>query len=287
MATTKNVLVGKRVYDKKSGNFATVIREDGMSLVIQFDAAEGEEPVVKTITPQTLKRWYNVVEDGENKGEEPSSTEGAAAPAEEAPAEEAAGEQSTEGAAEPPKGEEKPKAKRGGKKKEEDVGPGRGQELTNMFLDTVKLKANQDIEICKVKDPRQTVVKYNGRNVFEMTTARKHLIVMCHPESLTPENKKAAEKEYPASFGWPLRTKFVFTDESQKPLMASIITDGLYYRQIQIDKAKQEAEEKAAKKKAREEAAAKKKAEEKAKAEAAAAQDGDNAGTEEPTQAEA
>lgn len=258
MATTKNSFVGKKIYDKKSGLTAEVIREDGLSLVIQFPAAEGEEPVVKTITPQTLKRWYNVLEDEpKESAEQPAETTGK----EEAASEPVEGDKPTEES----KGEEKPKAKRGGKKKEEDVGPGRGQDLTNLFLSLVKDKANQDIEICKVKDPRQTVVKYNGRNVFEMTTARKHLIVMCHPDSLTPENKKAAVKEYPASFGWPLRTKFVFTEESQKPLMVSIITDGLYYRQIQIDKAREEAEEKAAKKKAREEAAAKKKAEEAAK----------------------
>ena len=112
---------------------------------------------------------------------------------------------------------------------------GVGSALCNLFIATVKSSANQDLEITGTKDKRNVVVKYNGRNVFEITVCRRRLVVMCHPKSLAPANVAQVIKQYPKEFGWPLSAKFVFTDDSQLPLMRSIINDGLFYRQI-VDK---------------------------------------------------
>lgn len=226
MATTKGSIVGRDVYDKKAGLMGKVIREDGLSLVIQFPAPdEGGEPVVKTITPNTFKRWYKLVD------EDPAATQGAD---EGTPTEQAAEPEQPAAENEPaPEAAKKISRRHNTTVPDEQKGAkGVGQTLTNMFLELIRTKANQDLEISKTKDPRMTVVKYNGKNVFEITTALRRMVVLCHGKSLTPENKKLADKIYPDSFGWPLNTKFVFTEESQKPTMVSIITDGLFYRQI-------------------------------------------------------
>lgn len=209
MSGTKNSIVGKEVYDKRSGLMGRVVKEDGLSLVIKF-SVEGKEDVMKTITPATFKRWYRVIEDSEEEAAPET-----AAPVDEVPAEEASTEESVADETE-----------------EEKTPVGTGSQLCTLFLNTCKEVANQDLEIKTTKDPRQVVVKYNGRNVFEMTLCKRRLVVMCHPKSLTAENMKRVDKLYPKEFGWPLSAKFVFTEEGQLPLMKSVITDGLYYRQI-------------------------------------------------------
>ena len=102
----------------------------------------------------------------------------------------------------------------------------------NQIRGEVKNSANQDLDITGTKDKRNVVVKYNRRNVFEITVCKRRLVVMCHPKSLTATNIAQAVKQYPKEFGWPLSCKFVFTSESELPLMRSIINDGLFYRQI-------------------------------------------------------
>ena len=108
-----------------------------------------------------------------------------------------------------------------------------------MFLDMVKDYANQDLEVVTMKDPRNVVVRYNGRNIFEITVCKRRLVVMAHPKSLSPENVKRVSKQYPKEFGWPLSSKFVFTDEGEQPFMKSVIMDGLYFRQI-VEKEEEE-----------------------------------------------
>jgi hypothetical protein len=80
---------------------------------------------------------------------------------------------------------------------------------------------------------------YNGRNIFEITVCKRRLVVMAHPKSLSPENVKRVSKQYPKEFGWPLSSKFVFTDEGEQPFMKSVIMDGLYFRQI-VEKEEEE-----------------------------------------------
>lgn len=195
MATTRGSIVGREVYDKRAGIMGKVLKEDGLSLVIEFSTPDGT--TTKTITPATFKRWYRLLDPE---------------PTEEAPVEE--------------------KKERAPIPEEQKGAVGAGSALCSMFLHTVKESANQDLEITGTKDKRNVVVKYNGRNVFEITVCKRRLVVMCHPKSLAPTNVAQVVKQYPKEFGWPLSAKFVFTDDAQLPLMRSIINDGLYYRQI-------------------------------------------------------
>lgn len=196
MATTKGSIVGREVYDKRAGIMGKVLKEDGLSLVIEFSTPDGT--VVKTITPATFKRWYRLLDEdpADNVIEEVPTKDRAPVP------------QEHKGAV------------------------GAGSALCGMFLALVKEAANQDLDITGTKDKRNVVVKYNGRNVFEITVCKRRLVVMCHPKSLAPANVSQITKQYPREFGWPLSAKFVFTDDAQAPLMRSIVNDGLYYRQI-------------------------------------------------------
>lgn len=200
MATTKGSIVGREVYDKRAGVMGRVLKEDGLSLVIEFSTPDGT--TTKTITPPTFKRWYRLLD--------PEPAEETPAPVEE-------------------------KKKRGSVPEDQKGAVGAGSALCSLFLTTVKEAANQDLDIMGTKDKRAVVVKYNGRNVFEITVCKRRLVVMCHPKSLAPANVPHVAKQYPKEFGWPLSAKFVFTDDAQLPLMRSIINDGLYYRQI-VDK---------------------------------------------------
>ena len=201
MATTKGSIVGREVYDKRAGVMGKVLKEDGLSLVIEFSTVDGT--TTKTITPSTFKRWYRLLDPEPAAEETPTPVE--------------------------------EKNERGPVPEDQKGAVGAGSALCNLFLQTVKEAANQDLEITGTKDKRAVVVKYNGKNVFEITVCKRRLVVMCHPNSLSPSNVPKVTKQYPKEFGWPLSAKFVFTDDSQLPLIRSIINDGLYYRQI-IDK---------------------------------------------------
>lgn len=205
MATTKGSIVGREVYDKRAGVMGKVLKEDGLSLVIEFSTPDGT--TTKTITPATFKRWYRLL-DPEPAEDNPLAT----------------------GTGEPDSPKEP--EKRGPIPEDQKGAVGVGSALCTLFLDTVKGAANQDLEVTGTKDKRNVVVKYNGRNVFEITVCKRRLVVMCHPKSLVPTNVAQVTKQYPKEFGWPLSAKFVFTDDAQLPLMRSIINDGLYYRQI-------------------------------------------------------
>ena len=198
MATTKGSIVGREVYDKRAGVMGRVLKEDGLSLVIEFSTTEGTK--TKTITPATFRRWYRLLD---------------MEPAEECPSADVENTSETNTVPDEHKG-----------------AVGAGSALCDLFLQTVKGAANQDLELTGTKDKRNVVVKYNGRNVFELTVCRRRLVVMCHPKSLAPANVAQITKQYPKEFGWPLSAKFVFTDDAQLPLMRSIINDGLFYRQI-------------------------------------------------------
>lgn len=197
MATTRGSIVGREVYDKRAGVMGKVLKEDGLSLVIEFSTPDGT--TTKTITPATFNRWYRLLDPE---------------PAEETPVVDVS---KTDSRVIP----------------EEHVGAkGAGPAMCNLFLRVVKSSANQDLEVTSTKDKRTVVIKYNGKNVFEVTVCKRRLVVLCHPKSLAPSNVAQIVKQYPKEHGWPLSAKFVFTDESQLPLMRSIINDGLFYRQI-------------------------------------------------------
>lgn len=211
MVTTKGSIVGREVYDKRAGMMGKVLKEDGLSLVIEFSTPDGT--TTKTITPSTFKRWYRLLDP--EPAEQPSLMP-------------MPGTESEDW------GEKHwgPDTKRGPVPEEHKGAVGAGPALCSLFLATVRSSANQDLEITGTKDKRNVVVKYNGKNVFEITVCKRRLVVMCHPKSLAPSNVAQVAKQYPKEFGWALRAKFVFTDDAQLPLMRSIINDGLYYRQI-------------------------------------------------------
>lgn len=213
MATTKGSIVGREVYDKRAGMMGRVLKEDGLSLVIEFSTPDGT--TTKTITPATFKRWYRLLDPE---------------PAEDSPLMPMPGTESPDWG----KKHWAPDSKqiRGPIPEEHKGAVGAGPALCSLFIATVKSSANQDLEITGTKDKRNVVVKYNGKNVFEITVCKRRLVVMCHPDSLAPANVSQMVKEYPKEFGWSLRAKFVFTDDAQLPLMRSIINDGLYHRQI-------------------------------------------------------
>lgn len=212
MATTKSSIVGREVYDKRAGLMGKVLKEDGLSLVIEFSTPNGT--ATKTITPATFKRWYRLLDPE---------------PAEQSPLIPMPGTESSDWGQ---KHWASNKNIRSPVPDEHKGAIGAGPALCNLFLSTVKSSANQDLEITSSKNKRNVVVKYNGRNVFEITVCKRRLVVMCHPKSLAPSNVPHIVKQYPKEFGWVLCAKFIFTDDAQLPLMRSIINDGLYYRQI-------------------------------------------------------
>lgn len=224
MATTKGSVVGREVYDKRAGIMGKVLREDSLSLVIEFSTPNGT--VTKTITPSTFKRWYRLLD----KEPEPKQTE-------EKPLMPMPGTEGDWGEKHwgPEESTNSEKPSRRTIPEEQKGAVGAGSALSNLFVSVVKTAANQDLEVTGTKDKRNLVIKYNGRNVFEITVCRRRLVVMCHPKSLSATNMRQVTKLYPKEFGWSLSAKFVFTDDAQLPLMRSIINDGLYYRQI-VDK---------------------------------------------------
>lgn len=109
--------------------------------------------------------------------------------------------------------------------------PGIGKVLSQKFITLVREMAVQSVEIIVAKNGDYRI-KYNGRNVFVCIIANRRFNVFCHPNSLSPINRTKVTKLYPKKWNWSLRAKFVFTSMDEVPLMKSIITDGLFYRQV-------------------------------------------------------
>lgn len=196
----KQNYVNLEVFDKRNGTIGTVVRQDETTILIKSGDA------IKAVTENTFLRWFTIVPQDK-------------------PAEK-------ETIKEPEKEEKKEKKKTDGKDKSLPAGaPGVGELLREKFLFLVKEQANQHLDIIYDEKNNRDIIKYNGWNVFECTTAKRRFNVLCHPKSLTPDNFKRADKVYPKEWGWSLRAKFIFTDITQIPLMKTIIVDGLFYRQ--------------------------------------------------------
>ena len=196
----KQNYVNLEVFNKKNGTIGTVVGQDDTTILIKTGDA------IKAVTENTFLRWYTIVPQDK-------------------PAEE-------ETIKEPEKEEKKEKKKIDEKDKSLPAGPpGVGELLREKFLSLVKEQANQHLDITYDEKNNRDIIKYNGWNVFECTTAKRRFTVLCHPKSLTPDNLKRADKVFPKEWGWSLRAKFVFTDITQTPLMKTIIVDGLFYRQ--------------------------------------------------------
>lgn len=107
---------------------------------------------------------------------------------------------------------------------------GMGDKLFDKFIDIIKSYKDDNILVF-YKNPKKIVIRYNNRIIFDVSICRKKLVVMAHPNSLTPDNYRRITKLYPKSWNNSLRAKFVFYDTDQIPLMKTIISDGIFYRQ--------------------------------------------------------
>jgi len=188
------------VFNKRNGTIGTVVGQDDTTILIKTGDA------IKAVTENTFLRWYTIVPQDK-------------------PAEK-------ETIKEPEKEEKTEKKETDKEYKSLPAGPpGVGELLREKFLFLVKEQADQDLDITYDEKNNRDIIKYNGWNVFECTTAKRRFNVFCHPKSLTPDNLKRADRVFPKEWGWSLRAKFVFTDITQTPLMKTIIVDGLFYRQ--------------------------------------------------------
>ena len=194
--------VNQEVFCKRNGTRGVVVAEDKDILTIQTDG------VNKTVTESTFKRWYTLVP--QDKEENPMVP--------------------MPGTETPDWGEKHWGSEAAPKDKLPSGESGIGLELRNKFIQMVKNGANQSLDFTYDDKNNRDIIKYNGKNVFECTTARRRFNVLCHSKALTPDNLRRANKVFPKDWGWVLNVKFVFTDMSQVPLMRSIITDSLYYR---------------------------------------------------------
>jgi len=216
--TMKQSYLNLEVFNKRNGTTGTVVGQDETTISIKSGDA------IKAVTESTFLRWYTIVPQ-DKPAEKETSKEPEMMP--------------MPGTQDPDWGEKaagKKTEKKEEKKVEEDKSlpagsPGVGEQLREKFLTLVKQQANQHLDITYDEKNHRDIVKYNGRNVFECTTAKRRFNVLCHPKSLTADNFKRADKVFPKEWGWSLRAKFVFTDITQIPLMKTIIVDGLFYRQ--------------------------------------------------------
>lgn len=193
----KKSMVGVEVYNKRNGTLGTIVAETQDTFTIRTDG------VNKMVTGGTFKRWYTIVPQEKTEKVEPEIKAN------------------------------EPEEKSNTSKRVQPAGEyGVGVKLRAKFLEQVKSQANQSLDFTYDDKNKRDIIKYNGKNVFECTTANKRFNVLCHPKALTPDNLQRAASVFPKEWGWALSAKFVFTDLSQIPLMKSIITDSLYYRQI-------------------------------------------------------
>jgi hypothetical protein len=220
----KQSYVNLEVFNKRNGTTGIVVSQDETTISIKSGDA------IKAVTENTFLRWYTIVPQ-DKPAEKETSKEPEMVPMpgtqDQDWGEKAAG-----------KKEEKKEEKKTdeGDKSLPAGSPGVGEQLREKFLALVKEQANQHLDITYDDKNHRDIVKYNGRNVFECTTAKRRFNVLCHPKSLTPDNLKRATKIFPKEWGWSLNVKFVFTDINQWPLMKTIIVDGLFYRQREENK---------------------------------------------------
>lgn len=198
--------IGVEVYNKRNGTRGTIVAETEDTLTIQT------EGVNKMVTAGTFKRWYTIVPQEKEEQVEPETQA-------------SSNEENLQTS--------EPEEKSNTSKRVQPAGEyGVGVKLRTKFLELVKSQANQSLDFTYDNKNKRDIIKYNGKNVFECTTANKRFNVLCHPKALTPDNLQRAASVFPKEWGWALSAKFVFTDLSQIPLMKSIIADSLYYRQI-------------------------------------------------------
>lgn len=206
----KQNYVDLEVFNKRNGTTGTVVSQDETTISVKCGDA------IKAVTESTFLRWYTIVPQDSTKEHDTVPI----------PTPQDADQKKNESV-----------KKENPEKKILSAGvPGIGDQLREKFLSLVKDQANQSLDITYNEKSKQDIIKYNGRNVFECTTAKRRFNVMCHPDSLTPDNLKRAERVFPKEWGWSMRARFIFTDLAQWPMMKTIIADGLFYRQREENK---------------------------------------------------
>ena len=215
---TKNGIVGREVYDKKRGLMGRVVKEDGLQITLEFN--DGDEKTIKVVTPVTFNRWYRLLDEDLEEQPAKGTSE----------LEKADGVDVTD--VDQHESEFTKKADTSRKFPSGVLGV--GAKLAEYFRFEVGEYANQDVEYKVSKDGRIVIVRYNGRNVFEITVCKRRMNVLCHKKSLSADNFSRATKVYPDKFEWPLSVQYTFTEltDTTKALIRCIITDGLYYRQV-------------------------------------------------------
>lgn len=84
-------------------------------------------------------------------------------------------------------------------------------------------------KISKFYRGNRCIVKYNNKNILEIVKTKFRLVVMAHPQALTPQ-LKPLYTVLPPEYNKVLSAKFVFTSEQEIPYFKIIITDSIYYR---------------------------------------------------------
>lgn len=195
-------LIGVQVYCRRNGTKGIIVAVDEDSGTLTIDV-EGN---LKVVTNSTYKRWYTIIPT-----DNPESVVSAV---------EQTGEEGI-----------KTKQKKTSSKNKQAAGEaGIGVHLRDRFINIIKDMDLEGVEIFCNLDKKTDVVKYNGKNVFECSYASRRFNVLCHPDSLSPDNRRRVTKMCPKEWGWALRAKFVFTSLDEAPIMKSIISDGLYFR---------------------------------------------------------
>jgi hypothetical protein len=221
----KQSYVNLEVFNKRNGTIGIVVSQDETTISIKSGDA------IKAVTESSFLRWYTIVpQDKPAEKETSKEPEMVSMP----------GTQDQDWGERASGKKDKPEKKESEEDENKKVlpagAPGIGDQLRDKFLSLVKQQANQHLDITYDEKNHRDIVKYNGRNVFECTTAKRRFNVLCHPKSLTADNFKRANKVFPKEWGWSLSAKFVFTDINQWPLMKTIIVDGLFYRQREENK---------------------------------------------------
>lgn len=215
----KKNYVGLEVFNKRNGTTGIVVSQDETIISLKCGDA------IKAVTESTFLRWYTIIpQDKSVEKEKAKEPETVPMP----------------GTQDPDCGEKVSDNKEDSSEEDKKVlpsgDPGIGEQIRDKFLSIVKEQSNQHLDITYDEKNHKDIIKYNGRNVFECTTAKRRFNVLCHPKSLTPDNLKRATEIFPKEWGWSLNVKFVFTDINQWPLMKTIIVDGLFYRQREENK---------------------------------------------------
>lgn len=197
-------LMGRIVYNKRSGLMGTVVAEDGLTLSIDTKGT------IRGVTRGTFNRWFTVIDEDEQDETQDKVVQ---------QVDEVDAEDGT-----------KNRSSRYNPSGEKGVGP----HLAEKFIQLVKDMANQHLDITYDDTGKRITIKYNNRNIFECSVASRRFNVFCHPNSLTAQNMRLAFKVFPKDWGWSLRAKFVFTSLDEAHIMKSIITDGMFYRQVKF-----------------------------------------------------